>query len=144
MKNHFDKSVSLRTILIIGLFLIVVFITGSGISCKSQAPTQAPPASSPGLTEKPTIGEPPATPSQIEVAIVGFAFRPATLNIPVGTTVIWYNNDSTIHTVTARDNSFDSGSLSGGDTFSYTFEERGSFEYYCVLHPYMTGKVTVE
>lgn len=142
MKNLFNESVALRTILVISLFLIVVFITGSGISCQSQA--SAPPAPSPGLPEEPTPGEPPATSPQIEVAIEGFAFKPATLNIPAGTTVIWYNNDSVIHTVTARDNSFDSGSLSGSDTFSYTFEDKGSFEYYCIPHPYMTGKVTVE
>ena len=144
MKNHFDKSITFRTMLITSLFLIVVFITGSGVSCQSQAPAPSPPAPSSGLPKAPTPGEPPATPLQIEVAIEGFAFKPATLNIPAGTTVIWYNNDSVIHTVTARDNSFDSGSLLEGDTFSHTFEEKGIFEYYCIPHPYMTGEVTVE
>ena len=144
MNNHFDRLRKFRTILIIGLFLIMAFISGSGISCQSQAPSQAPPAPSPGLPEEPSPGAPPGAPPQIEAAIEGFAFKPATLNIPVGTTVIWYNNDSAPHTITARDNLFDSGSFSGIDTFSYTFEAKGTFEYYCTIHPYMEGKVVVD
>jgi plastocyanin len=142
MNNHFDKSVALRTTLIISLFLIVVFITGFGVSCQSQEPV--PPAPSPGLPKEPTLGEPPATPPQIEVAIEGFAYKPATLNIQVGTTVIWYNKDSVPHTVTARDKSFDSGSLSRDGSFSFTFKQKGTFEYYCTIHPYMEGKVVVD
>ncbi|MFC1932835.1 tyrosine-type recombinase/integrase [Chloroflexota bacterium] len=66
-----------------------------------------------------TTGEPeqPTMPPQIEVAIEGLAFNPATLNVPIGTTVLWYNNDTVTHTVTARDNLFDSGNLAPGDTF---------------------------
>jgi hypothetical protein len=114
----------------------------------------------------PTTGEPePATPLQIEVAIEGSAFNPAILpppppapsslppnapapapapNLPVGVIVVWYNNDSVTHTVTARNNLFDSGSLSPGDTFKYTFEQSGELEYYCKIHPSMVGKITIE
>ncbi len=144
MKNSFAKLTAFKTILIISLLLIVLFIIGFGISCQSQAPASAPPVPSPGLPKEPNLGEPPATPSQIEVAIDGFAFKPAEITVPIGTTVIWYNNDTVVHTATARNKLFDSGSLAGGDTFSYTFEEKGTYEYYCILHPYMTGKVTVE
>ncbi len=144
MKNRFDKLFTFKTILLTSLFLMVLFIMGFGISCQSQAPAQAPPAPSPVLPKEPTPGTPSTIPSQVEVAIDGSAFKPATLNIPVGTTVIWRNNDSVAHTVTARDKSFDSGSLSRNGTFSYTFKQKGTFAYYCTLHPYMEGKVVVD
>jgi plastocyanin len=76
--------------------------------------------------------------------IEGLAFNPAEINVPVGSTVTWSNEDSVTHTVTARDNTFDSGNLPAGGTFNYTFEEKGTFEYYCTLHPNMEGKVVVE
>jgi len=112
-----------------------------------QESAPAPTVPSNGTPLAPTTEEPPATPLQIEVLIDGFAFNPAVLNIPVGTIVVWYNNDSVTHTVTARDNSFDSGNLSPGDpgdTFRYTFEQSGTLEYYCRIHPSMVGKITIE
>ena len=66
------------------------------------------------------------------------------LTIPVGTTVTWTNEDSTMHTVTAVDGSFDSGFFDNGDSWSYTFDEPGEFEYFCLPHPWMRAKVIVE
>jgi len=111
-----------------------------------QEAAPAPTVPSNGTPLAPATGEPepPATPLQIEVLIDGFAFNPAVLNIPVGTIVVWYNNDSVTHTVTSRDNSFDSGNLSPGDTFLYTFEQSGELEYYCRIHSSMVGKITIE
>lgn len=111
-----------------------------------QVSSPAPTVPSNGTPLAPTTGEPepPATPPQIEVAIDGSAFIPATYNIPVGTTVVWYNNDSVDHTVTARDNSFDSGRISPNETFEYTFEQSGELDYYCKIHPSMIGKITIE
>jgi len=106
------------------LFTLLIF----GISCYQSAPTPTP---SP-------------TPTITEVEISGFAFVPATSTIPVGTTVTWFNKDSVAHTVSSRADVFDSGNLSGGATFSYTFDQNGSFEYYCKIHPSMRGKVIVE
>ncbi len=144
MKTSFTKLTAFRTILIISLLLMVLFIIGSGISCQSRAPALAPSVPSQGLPEEPTTGAPPVAPSIVEVTIEGFAYKPATLNIPVGTTVIWYNKDSVPHTVTARDKSFDSGSLPRDGSFSFTFKQKGTFEYYCTMHPYMEGKVVID
>jgi len=83
-------------------------------------------------------------PPRIEVSIENFAYYPDTLDIPIGTTVIWYNNDSVVHSVTARDDSFDSGTMYGGGQFSHTFNKEGVFEYYCIFHSYMTGEITVK
>lgn len=66
------------------------------------------------------------------------------LEVPVGTTVTWTNDDSVIHTVTAVDESFDSGFMREGDTWSYTFDEPGEYEYFCTPHPWMRAKVVVQ
>jgi len=81
--------------------------------------------------------------SQVEVTIENFAYHPDTLDIPVGTTVVWRNDDSVVHTVTANDESFNSGTMNGGAEFSHTFNGEGVFEYHCIPHPFMTGKITV-
>jgi plastocyanin len=77
------------------------------------------------------------------VAIPGKAFAPGELNVLVGDTVVWQNGDSTNHTVTADDDSFDSGYLSPGSTFSRTFPKLGRYEYKCTIHKFMRGVITV-
>jgi plastocyanin len=77
------------------------------------------------------------------VAIPGKAFAPADLHVLVGDTVQWQNGDSTNHTVTANDGSFDSGYLSPGTTFSLVFPKLGHYEYHCTIHRFMRGVVTV-
>ena len=78
------------------------------------------------------------------VTIQNFAFAPANLQVKVGTTVTWTNNDTAPHTVTFRDGSLTSSStLRQGDTYSYTFTKTGTFSYYCDFHPYMVGQVVV-
>ncbi len=66
------------------------------------------------------------------------------LTIPVGTTVTWTNDDTTMHTVTSVDDIFDSGYYGEGESWSYTFTEAGEFEYFCLPHPWMRAKVIVE
>jgi len=65
-----------------------------------------------------------------------------------GSTVTWINNDAAAHTVTSGSNAtadgkFDSGLINPGKTFTYTFEEEGTYQYFCMVHPWMTGIVTV-
>ena len=67
--------------------------------------------------------------------MAGRAFSPATVEIQVGDTVTWTNDDDTEHTVTASDGLFDSGELAEGATFSFTFETAGEFSYFCAFHP---------
>ena len=55
----------------------------------------------------------------------------------------WTNADSTQHTATAGDGSFDSGTLAQGETFSQTFETAGTFDYICKIHPNMKATITV-
>jgi plastocyanin len=80
----------------------------------------------------------------VEVDIVNFVYSPNEITIPTGTTVIWLNNDSVIHTVTSDDGIFDSDSLPGGATFSFTFSKSGIYPYHCIPHPYMKATIIVE
>ncbi len=66
------------------------------------------------------------------------------LRVPVGTTVRWTNEDTVPHTVTDAAGSFDSGFFNQGESWSYTFDAAGEFEYFCTPHPWMRAKVIVE
>lgn len=82
--------------------------------------------------------------TQVSVTIENFEFDPADINVSKGDTVIWTNNDNASHTVTELNATFDSGTLEMGNTFNYTFNEVGTFDYKCTFHPAnMTGKVVV-
>ena len=79
-----------------------------------------------------------------DVDIKGFAYDSATITVSKGTTVTWTQHDSTVHTVTSVSGDvLDSQNLAKGETFSYTFDETGTFEYYCTIHPSMKGTVIV-
>lgn len=78
-----------------------------------------------------------------DVTIVDFAFQPATISVPVGSTVAWHNTGNAPHTVTAFNGAFDSGTLSPGGSFSQTFSDPGVFMYHCEIHPNMVGTVQV-
>ena len=78
------------------------------------------------------------------VEIKGFAYNPATITVSSGTTVTWTQQDSAVHTVTSvSGNILDSKNLVKGQTFSYTFDETGTFKYFCSNHPSMKGEVIV-
>jgi plastocyanin len=78
------------------------------------------------------------------VAIVDFSFNPAALTVDVGATVTWTNEDPSTHSVVGRGGAFASRDLVSGDSYSMTFDEAGTYEYVCGIHPNMAGTVTVE
>jgi plastocyanin len=83
-------------------------------------------------------------PGPNEVWIDNMAFEPFNLTASVGATVTWTNNDAASHTVTSDDvGLFDSGTMTTGETFQFTFTEVGQYFYHCALHPEMHGVVTV-
>lgn len=86
-----------------------------------------------------------------DVVIANYDYTPDEIRISVGTKVTWVNMDHVMHTVTFAEHgddhgagAIDSGPMYHMDTFSYTFEEPGTYEYHCDPHPYMTGVVIVE
>lgn len=75
-------------------------------------------------------------------------FVPPVITINQGKQVIWSNEDVAFHTVTSGTSDsptglFDSGHLDPGQRFSFIFDEKGDFDYFCKLHPWMKGKVIV-
>jgi plastocyanin len=80
----------------------------------------------------------------MQITIAKFSFRPATLTIPVGTTVTWTNQDSVTHTSTSDTGVWNSGNLTHGQSFSFTFKKPGKFSYHCAVHPFMKASITVQ
>jgi plastocyanin len=76
------------------------------------------------------------------------AYQPSPIQVSVGTTVTWTNNDAQPHTVNSGENAtpsglFDSPIMAPQATFEYTFTEAGEVPYFCILHPNMVGTVSV-
>jgi plastocyanin len=78
------------------------------------------------------------------VKIDNFTFTPQRLTVKTGTTITWTNQDDIPHTVASTTKQFKSTVLDTGDKFSFTFTTAGSYEYFCSLHPHMTGTIVVE
>ena len=127
----------MKKTLFIGLLVIAVLISG----CTTTTTTRpAEPTQTPAPTETPetTITAP------VSVDIKSSTFVPDIVEISKGTTVIWTNDDGVKHTITSISGAFDSGNINPGQTYSYTFNQAGPFEYRCANHPSMThGKVIV-
>lgn len=110
------------------LFIRWILLSVTGIALMAGAASAAEPAA-----------------ATVQVNILGYKFDPPVLTVPVGTTVVWTNQDDVPHTVTSSDKTFkSSGALDKGDTYSYTFTAAGTYNYYCTVHPFMTAKVIVQ
>ena len=81
---------------------------------------------------------------KIEVKIDNFSFSPSTLTVAAGTKVTWVNRDDIPHTVVSPEKKFKSEVLDTDQQFSFTFTDKGTYDYFCSLHPKMTGKVVVQ
>jgi plastocyanin len=89
------------------------------------------------------------TPGTNDISIQGMAFSPANKTISVGTTIKWTNYDGFNHTVTSGvpgtpSGLFDSGNIGSNGTFSYTFTQAGTFNFFCKIHNSMKGTITVQ
>jgi plastocyanin len=139
------------------LLLAAILLPVAG-ACSSDANSSAstPPASAPVVTVAPTASTAAPTPDTTvapagtasastdagAVGIADFTFTPATVNIPVGGSVVWTNNDNQAHTATSAGN-FDAGAIQPGTSATVAFATAGSFTYICSFHPFMTGTVVV-
>lgn len=83
-------------------------------------------------------------PAKAEVHIDNFAFSPDVLTIAPGTTVTWTNRDDIPHTVAEQKLKFRSKALDTDDSYSHIFDTPGETNYFCSLHPHMTGKIVVK
>jgi plastocyanin len=86
------------------------------------------------------------TDNQPTIAVVkidNFAFEPASITIAKGTTVEWTNSDDVPHTVVEKKVRFESRVLDTDDRYRHTFNEPGSFRYFCSIYPHMLGEIRV-
>jgi plastocyanin len=86
----------------------------------------------------------PAPAAVVVVHIKNFAFVPSSVTIKPGDSVQFVNDDSTPHTATAADKSFDSGNMDQNAKWTYAFKTAGSYAYICTYHPYMKGTIVVK
>ena len=111
----------------IGISLMLAADSSSGLFAAEKAPDESQ--------------------SQADARIVkidNFSFSPAVLNIPSGTQVTWINQDDVPHTIVSKDKRIVSPALDTDDHFSHQFTSPGTYDYYCSVHPHMTGKVIVK
>ena len=139
------------------VFLVVAAGCSSPPSVKAPPVTFGPGATTPGMPgtggmpSMPNMPADPAAPATGPAAPVAgnaiyidnFAFAPAKLTVPAGSTVTWTNRDEEPHTVVANDASFHSPGMGSQATFSYTFPKAGTFDYVCSIHPFMHATVVV-
>jgi len=140
----------------------IVFGTGApavGSFVKPGTQVVAYALASGGTPVPSAAGEPDASPTIVltetptpsgavfEATIQGLKFIPPEIDIAVGTTVVWKNEDVVAHTVTHRANAADqlfaSPYIVPGDSFTFTFDTAGTYPYFCLPHPFMTGTVVV-
>jgi plastocyanin len=111
---------------------------------QAQSSTSTPEAS-PGASPEASPGASPAA-GEVTITILDFAFEPATVTVPLGTTITWVNQGPTQHTTVSFDGPdkiWDSKIMEAGDTYSYTPTELGTYEYLCGLHPNMKATLIV-
>jgi plastocyanin len=161
MLNRLKRNISLITMMSMpGLFLTACNgspgtedrqVRGNGNSDTQASAARAPtPNSNMGMSNmdmsKPASRDRnnvPTSPAKDQIVIENFSFKPATVTVKAGTTVTWVNRDNEPHTVSDSDKRFKSGAMDTDGQFSYTFAATGTYNYFCALHPRMTGQIIV-
>jgi plastocyanin len=129
-----------------GTYLGALATAVAGAAASACADPSAGPGTPPQAEHQMSMPAPAAaasvqTVAVSAVAISGFAYVPAAITVPAGTTVTWRNDDSARHDVSGGP--LRSPLLSQGATWSYTFATPGTYSYICSVHPNMKGTVTV-
>ena len=104
-----------RNFLVFGVLLVLSVVAVSG--CTSQSPNT--------------------------VTIQNASFIPATMNVTVGTTVMWINKANATQDVVSDNGLFNSGNLTNGMSYNYTFNQSGTYPYHSSINPSMTGTIVV-
>jgi len=125
MKKTFATFLSLTCAVILG---------GCGLNAGTPSNTAAPVANTPATQA--------ASMETDTITIHDFAFDPATVTVKKGATVTWTNDDPVPHEI--KSETFNSGVLNKGQSYSFTFSDTGTFTYTCAIHPSMSGTVTVQ
>jgi len=119
--------------------------TPSTIPENVTPPENVSPPSAPHGNNTPPVTPPPEElPKTADVDIRNFVYSLSTTTIKVGDSVRWTNFDTSAHTATADDGSFDTGLLSQGQSKTIVFNTNGTYSYHCTPHPWMRAKIIVK
>lgn len=131
-------------VVVVAIAAVVALAVGNKDENSSTTPPPPPTSTEPTTNGSSATSETTQPQAASSVNITDFNYSPATLTVKKGTTVTWTNNDSVAHTVTAESGEGPKSKLFGkGETYSYTFNSVGTFDYFCEPHPNMKGKVIV-
>lgn len=85
-----------------------------------------------------------ASAKEVKVSIANLKYKPQTVEVSPGDTVVWTNDDDRGHTVVSDGGDFSSGEIGSGKHFRHEFKTAGEFSYHCDHHPRMSGRVVVK
>ena len=127
---------------IIALIILAIIIVGAIVLVATHQSSKSPTTQPMTSTSTKTTNSAVATDS---ITIQSYAFTPANITVKQGTTVTWTNKDQVAHTVTETDGKTgpSSGDINQNQSYSFTFNQAGTFKYDCSIHTYMVGTVTV-
>jgi plastocyanin len=141
-KQNLSRRKSPRSVVSVAVIIAVMLAAAIALTVRRSSPTQ--PAAAGTVTSTAVAAAPRATSGPVDVAIMDFAFAPATVTVKAGSTVTWTNHDSEAHTVrTTKSTTVKSDVLATDATFSFTFTTPGEYAYHCSIHPEMHGTVVV-
>ncbi len=136
--------IAILVVIVIGVYLFTSNNKSSNVIPVDNSQTSTTTTTTSTTTTSTTPAPADKSPLTVLVDIKNFSFNPKVMTIKTGTTVTWVNDDSVAHTVTAG-NIFDSGAISPGKSFSFTFTNMvASINYHCSIHPMMTGQIIVQ
>jgi amicyanin len=135
------------TAVIIGIIVLGILI-GFAVTRQPSSTTTSATASPSTSTSATATSSASASPDQsaTTVTITSSSFAPASITVKKGTTVTWKNEDSFDHDVTAdiaSNNAPASNAFGLNQTYSFTFQQAGTYSYHCSIHPFMKGTVIV-
>jgi plastocyanin len=157
MFSGLKKDVSrFAMVILLGLFLTGCTLSNGAeqgrVSSGSQSSSQPTASQNSDMSNMKMPEKPASSETKVlkvnsvpnQVVIENFSFVPATLTVKPGTKVTWVNRDDVPHTATDTDKRFNSKTLDTDDQFDFTFSEPGTYNYFCALHPKMTGQIIVK
>jgi plastocyanin len=134
---------------IVTIIVVILLIIGGAVALTHKSNNNTP--SSNGYSQNNSNTNSSTSNSQTPTAgsvdIKNMMFTPSQISVQKGAKVTWTNNDTTAHTVIDDLSNVGgpaSGSIAPGETYSFTFDKTGSFQYHCSIHPSMRGTIVVK
>lgn len=147
MNKKYIAYILIILVIALGSFYILNGSQYSSVKTDVGRPPSAPsfftePATGPAATNLPLTAPGTTQSKTYTVSVVNFSFDPVILNINKGDTVVWTNEDPIPHQIAGKN--INGAVMSKGQNYSFVFNDSGTFDYYCKLHPSMKGSVIVK